>query len=346
MGRARGRAWGSGPEMKALVTGGGGFLGRKIVELLLANGHTVRILARSRYPGVEALGAQGIEGDIRDRRAVEVAVNGVDVVFHAAAKTGYWGSSAEYWSINLEGTRQVLEAVRRAGVHSLIYTSTPSVVGYARDVKNGGSDLPHAAVHEAVYPESKAAAERLVLEANGSDVCTLALRPHLIIGPGDSQLMPRIVRRASSSRMLIVGDGLNTVDLTYVDNAAWAHLDAVDALTGPHAACAGRAYFISNGEPVLIWEWLNELLEQLGIPPITRSVPLPAARLAGGMAELTWKALRLSGEPVVTRFLASTLARSHWYDLGPARRDLGYTVRVPMDEATRRTTEWLSRTAW
>jgi nucleoside-diphosphate-sugar epimerase len=274
--------------------------------------------------------------------AVKAALHGADVVFHTAAKTGPWGAEAEFWSVNVAGTRHVLDAARAGGVRRVVYTSTPSVVGYAHDVENGGPDLPYASVHESAYPASKAEAERMVLAANDSGIRTVALRPHLIIGPGDQRMMPRVVRRAASGRLRIIGDGRNRVDLTDVDNAAWAHLDAADALIDPAARCAGRAYFISNGEPVLLWEWLNRILLDLGLPPVTRALPLGVARLAATAAERMWSAFRLDGEPPVTRFVAGALARSHWYDLEPARRDLGYLVRVPMEEATRRTLQWLS----
>lgn len=340
--------------MRAVVTGGGGFLGRRIVELLRARGDDVRVVARGRYPSVEVLGATGIAADIRDAAAVRAAVERADIVFHVAGRTGYWGPKAAFWSVNVEGTRAVLDAARHCGVPRLVYTSTPSVTGYARDVENGGPELPYAAVHESAYAESKCVAEQLVLAANGSGIATVALRPHLIIGPGDQHLMPRVVRRAArrgggvggGGGLRVVGDGGNRVDLTYIDNAAWAHLDAADALARPGAACAGKAYFISNGQPVVLWEWLNQLLRDLDLPLATRSLSLRTTRLAGAVLELLWRALRVGGEPPITRFLAGALARSHWYDMEPAKRDLGYRVRIPMEEATLRTVRWLADVMW
>ncbi len=328
--------------MNVAVTGGGGFLGARLVALLCARGEAVRVLGRRSYPELETLGARCIPLDIRDTAVLRAAITGSEAVFHLAAKTGYWGQRNEFWSVNVAGTRSVLEAVRGAGIPKLVYTSTPSVVGYARDVENGGPDLPYAAAHESAYAESKAQAERLVLAANDRDLATVALRPHLIIGPGDRQMLPRVVRRAARGRLRIVGDGRNRVDLTYVDNAAWAHLDAVDALAASSAPPAGRAYFISNGQPVVLWDWLNQLLVELGVPPVTRRIPLGPARAAGRAIETLWRALRLHGEPPITRFLAGALARSHWYDTGPAAGHLGYRVRVPMEEATRRTRQWLA----
>lgn len=327
-----------------MVTGGGGFLGRYIVGLLRARGDDVCVLARRLYPAVEALGATSTQVDIRDIASLQAAIGRAQIVFHVAAQTGYWGPREEFWSTNVEGTRNVLEAVQALGVPRLVYTSTPSVVGYERDVENGGPDLPYATIHESVYPESKAVAEQLVLGANGGGVATMALRPHLIIGPGDHRMMPRVVRRAMQGQLRIIGDGQNRVDLTYVENAAWAHLDAADALTDPEASCAGKAYFISNGEPVVLWEWLNRLLHDLGLPKVSRSLSLPTARLAATATEMLWRTLRINSEPPITRFLAGALARSHWYDIEPAQRDLGYHVRVPMEEATRRTIQWLAET--
>lgn len=327
--------------MKALVTGGGGFLGRRIVELLVERGDEVRVLARRRYPDVERLGARGCEGDLRDADAVRRAVDGVDVVFHVAAKAGLWGAKREYRGINVDGTRNVIDAMRDTGAPRLVFTSTPSVVGYATDVENGRPDLPHAVRHESHYPATKAEAERMVCASNGPGLATVALRPHLIIGPGDNNLMPRVVQRAAQGALPVVGDGRNRVDLTYIDNAAWAHLDAADALTNSAAPPAGRAYFISNGEPVLLWEWLAALFAELGVASPRRRLSLRAARAVAGMLEAVWWGFGLPGEPRMTRFLASALARSHWYDMGPAQRDFGYRVRVRMGEATRRTVAWL-----
>jgi len=328
--------------MRATVTGGGGFLGQRIVELLRARGDDVRVVARRRHPAVEALGATVIAADVRDAAALRPAFEHADVVLHVAGKTGFWGSRSAFWSVNVDGTRTVLDAARGCGVPRLVYTSTPSVVGYARDVENGGPELPYAAVHESAYAASKCRAEQLVLAANGSDIATVALRPHLIIGPGDHNLMPRVVRRAARGGLRVVGNGRNRVDLTYIDNAAWAHLDAADALSRQGASCAGKSYFISNGQPVVLWDWLNQLLAHLDLPGATRSVSFRAAYLAGGVAEALWRVLPLGSEPPITRFLAGALARSHWYDIAPAQRDLGYRVRVSMDEATQRTERWLA----
>jgi len=331
--------------MKALVTGGGGFLGRRIVELLLDEGHEVRFLARGSYPEVEALGAEGLQVDLRDAEALGEAVAGCDAVFHVASKAGYWGTRDDFWAINVTGTENLLEACVAANVTQLIYTSTPSVIGYAGEV-TGIGEAPYPDSWESFYGESKAAAERLLLEANGRQLpdgrqlCTVSLRPHLIIGPRDNNLLPRVVERAKQGKLRIVGDGSNVVDITYVDNAAWAHLDAAAALSGPDAPCAGKAYFISNDEPVKLWEWVNDFLPRVEAPPVNKKISLGVASTVGGLMEGTWRLFNLSGEPRMTKFLAAALARSHWYDMTPAKEDFGYRIRVPLAEGTDRTVAW------
>ncbi len=325
--------------MKTLVTGGGGFLGRRIVELLLEAGHEVRFLARSHYPEVEALGAEGRQADLQDAEAVANAIAGCDAVLHVAAKAGYWGRREDFAGINIDGTQHVIDGCRRHGVGRLVYTSTPSVIGYAREAE-GIAQAPYPDTWESFYGETKALAEQRVLAASDGDLATVSIRPHLIVGPRDNHLLPRVIARAKQGRLRIVGDGENVVDVTYVDNAAWAHLDALDALDGPDAPCAGKAYFLSNDEPVKLWVWTNDILERLGAPPVRRRVSLATASRVGGILEAAWRWLPLPGEPPMTRFVAAALARAHWYDMTPAKTDLGYRVRVPLTEGTDRTVAW------
>ncbi|MEZ4319428.1 MAG: NAD-dependent epimerase/dehydratase family protein [Myxococcota bacterium] len=326
--------------MKVLVTGGGGFLGRRIVELLAERGDEVTFLARGSYPEVEKTGARGLQIDLCDAEAVSTAVHGQDAIIHVAAKAGYYGPIEEYRAINVDGTRNLLDAAERHDVPRLVYTSTPSVIGYAHESENCPRDTPYAEEHWSPYPQTKAEAEQMVLAANGEHIATVALRPHLIFGPRDNNLMPRVVQRAATGKLAIIGDGLNKVDMTYVDNAAWAHLDALDALTDNTAPHAGKAYFISNDEPVVLWDWLNAFFEELEIPPVKRKISLRAASLVGNVMEWSWKTFKLAGEPRMTKFLAAGLAKSHWYDMSPAKTDFGYHVRVPMSEGTTATVKW------
>lgn len=303
--------------------------------MLLADGAEVTSISRSSYPELEALGVRCVQADLGQADGFADAIQGADVVFHVAAKAGYWGPRAGYWKANVEGTRNVLEACRLGGVRRLVLTSSPSVCFDGREHVEASNDLPHARRFLAAYPASKAAAENLVLAANGPELATVALRPHLIFGPGDPHLIPRLVQRARAGKLVIVGDGQNRVGLTHVDNAAHAHICAARALE-PGAACAGRAYFVTNDESVVLWEWIAALLERLGVAPPRRRLPLVAARALGALAEFAWLALRLSGEPPMTRFVALQLATTHTYDMQPARRDLGYEEQVGMAEATDR----------
>jgi nucleoside-diphosphate-sugar epimerase len=317
--------------MKALVTGGGGFLGGAIVRRLLARGDTVRSLARGRYPELEDLGVEALRGDVADAKAVDRAVAGRDVVFHVAARVGGWGPRAEYRRTNVTGTENVIAACLRHGVPKLIYTSTPSVVHTGRDIEGADESLPYAERFDTAYPETKTAAERLVLSANGATLATVALRPHLVWGPGDSQLIPRLLSRARAGRVRLVGREDKRVDATFIDNAADAHLLAADRL-GPSAACAGRAYFIAQGEPRPVSEHLNSILGAAGLPPVTKRIPTSLAWCAGAAAEALYLLLRREEEPPLTRFAVRQLSTAHWYDLDAARRDLGYEPRVSTRE--------------
>lgn len=329
--------------MKAMITGGGGFLGRRLVELLLGEGHEVHFLARGLYPEVEALGATFHRVDLLDGESLPAALQGVDTVFHVAAKAGVWGPESTYYSINVQGTQRLLAAAQEVGVQRFIYTSTPSVVSYDAPIENGANDLPYASRYKAHYPKTKAMAERMVLAANAPGMATVSLRPHLIFGPGDPHLLTRFVQSALEGRLRIIGDGHNMVDFTYIDNAAWAHIDAAHALIDHRAPCAGQAYFISNDEPVSLWGWFNALLEQMGVPRIEQRLSHRTARNLFGLIEKVHRVLPL-GEPSVTAFLADAMATSHWFDMAPAKRDLGYRIRIPMEDTLAPTAAYLKST--
>ena len=321
--------------MKALVTGGNGFLGRYLVEELCAGGHEVTSLSRRPAPELEPLGVRTVQADLADPGAVAQAVRGHDTVFHVAAKTGVWGAYDDYHSANVLGTQHVLDACRAAGVSRLVYTGSPSATFDGHDHIDASNDVPYPERFLCAYPRTKAVAEQAVLAANGSGLATCALRPHLIIGPRDPHLIPRLVERGRARKLAIVGDGHNQVSLTWVENAAHAHVLAAERLA-PDAAHAGRAYFVNQADPVRLWDWIAELFAALGVPPITRRVPLAAAYTLGACLEAAWAVTRRGGEPPMTRFVAQQLARSHTYDVGPIVRDFGYTERVTTREATER----------
>jgi len=324
--------------MNVLVTGGGGFLGQALCRALLAQGHAVASFSRSRHAGLDALGVRQLQGDLADHDAVQQAfAEGFDAVLHNAAKAGTWGSHASYFSANVLGTRHVIAACRTHGIGKLVHTSTPSVVHRATHPVEGlGADaVPYGEGVKAHYAASKIIAEREVLAANDAWLATVALRPRLIWGPGDTQILPKLVERARSGRLRLVGDGNNLVDTTYIDNAAQAHLDALAALQ-PGAACAGKAYFISNGEPRPLREVLNGLLRAADAPQVHATLPFRVAYALGAVCEGLWTLLPLGGEPPMTRFLAEQLSTAHWYAMAPATRDFGYVPQVSMNEGLAR----------
>lgn len=321
--------------MKALVTGGGGFLGSRIVQRLHERGDDVVALGRRRYPRLERAGIRTVQADVRDAEQLLKACAGMDVVFHTAAIAGIWGKTETYRGINVTGTRNVVDACRTCGIRKLVFTSSPSVVFGADPVCGIDESEPYPKRHLAVYSATKAEAERIVLGANSSELSTVALRPHLIWGPGDPHLIPRVIDRARRGRWVQVGDGENLVDITYIDNAAEAHLQAADALS-PASRCAGRSYFLSQGQPVRLWDWLNEILVGVGLSRATRTISYATAYRIGWLLEIVYRVLAVVREPIMTRFLASQLAQSHYFDISAARRDLGYTPSVSTSEGVKR----------
>ncbi len=317
--------------MKTLVTGGGGFLGGAIVRMLRDRGHEVVALGRHSYPELDAVGVRCIQADIRNAVDLKQACRNIDFVFHTAALAAIWGPRRVFHEINVVGTRNVIDACRQQGVGRLVFTSSPSVVFGEDDLCGVDESQPYPPRYLAHYPETKAAAEQLVLGANGSELATVALRPHLIWGPGDPHLIPRVIDQARRGRLRRVGDGTNLVDITYIDNAASAHVLAAEALS-VGSPCAGRAYFISQGEPVAIWPWLGKVLRRAGAPAITKSISYAAARRAGAILEALHRCVGSRREPRMTRFMASQLAKSHYFDISSARRDFGYEATVSADD--------------
>ncbi len=332
--------------MFALVTGGGGgFLGRHIVDQLLARGDRVRVLSRSDSPDLTAQGVECHIGDLRDAMAVERACSGVDAVFHTAAVPGIWGRWETFYSINTVGTQQVIAACRKHGVRKLIYTSSPSVVYDGSPHVMADESLPYPETYLCAYPHTKAMAEQAVLDANSpGQLLTVALRPHLIWGPRDNHLIPRLIQRAQSGQLRQVGDGTNEISMAYVENVAAAHLQACEALSDT-APCAGRAYFINEPEPVRLWEWVNRLLGVAGLSPVQKRISARAASAIGHGLELVYRTLRIESEPRMTRFLAAQLSQSHSYRIAAAERDFGYRPIVTVEDGLRRIEPELRRLA-
>ena len=325
--------------MHALVTGAGGFLGHYVAAQLVARGDRVRVLTRARKPQLDALGVEYRLGVVQNQCDVMEAFRGpvpLDCVFHVAGKAGIWGSWYDYLDVNVRGTQHVIDACREFLVPRLVYTSSPSVTFAGADQCGIDESAPYPQRWLAHYPHSKALAEQAVLSASGKDgLFTCALRPHLIWGPGDQHLIPRLIDRARKGQLRRIGDGVNRIDTIYVENAADAHLLAADRLT-PGSRVCGRAYFLSQGEPVNCWQWIDEVLALASLPPVRKTISFRAAYAAGAVLESLWWLLGRSDEPRMTRFLAAQLATSHYFDIRRAREDLGYEPRVSMAEGMQR----------
>ncbi|MBS0582827.1 MAG: NAD-dependent epimerase/dehydratase family protein [Proteobacteria bacterium] len=325
--------------MKILVTGGGGFLGSAICAQLAARGHAVRAFNRSAVARTDAVEQR--RGDIADRDAVLAAAAGVDAIVHSAGKVGAWGPAQEYHDINVRGTDNVLAACARHGIRKLVFTSSPSAVQRGRDIEGADESLAYPAHFALVYAQTKALAEQRVLAANGADLATVALRPHFIWGPGDPNLLPRVLARARAGRLRLIGKADKRIDIVYVDDAAHAHVRALDKLD-IGSPIAGKAYFISQGEPITHARLFAAWLAAAGLPPETRRIPTWLAHALAAALEGAYRTLGLRSEPPLTRFIVEEFSTSHWFDISAARRDLAYAPRVGFEEGMRRLTRHLA----
>lgn len=313
------------------VTGASGFIGGKLAERLLAAGRRVRALSRRPLPDLARRGAEVIVGDLHDGAALRRGCTGCGTVFHVAGRVGVWGPPGEFFRVNVEGTRRLLAIAQDSRVLRVVYTSSPSVVYDGGDLAGVDESAPLCTEAPCAYPTSKAAAEKLVLGCSRAGFATTALRPHLVWGPGDRNVVPRVLALAGAGRLRIVGGGRNRIDITHIENVVDAHLLAERAVDG---RAAGRAYFITNGEPIVLWDWINQLLTGLGRPPVTKRISLRGAYAIGSVLETLWRVLPLRGEPPMTRFVAKEMATDHWFRIDAARRDLGYRPRVSLAEGT------------
>lgn len=324
--------------MRMLVTGGSGFVGSALCRRLHALGHDVIALARRPSPMLAAAGIRTVIHDLAAPAAdssLAGIFTGVGCVFHTAAHVKMWGPKGAFRAGNIVATDHVIAACREAGVPRLVFTSSPSVVATPAGLRGVDESQPYPAHFEAFYPETKAAAEQAVLAAHSAALRTIALRPHLIFGPGDTNLVPTILTRARAGRLVQVGDGSNLVDLTFIDDCVEAHGLAAAALDERPSA-GGRAYFISQGTPVPLWGWIARVLELHSVAPVRRKISARLARVLATVAETTWRAGRFKSDPPLTRFLAEEMATDHYFDLSAARRELGYAPSLTVWEATER----------
>lgn len=320
--------------MNILVTGGGGFLGQAVVRLLIERGHRVATLNRSAYPALDALEVEQHCGDIGDPAAVDAACRGREAVIHVAAKAGPGLYAPDFVRANVTGTENVVDACRKHGIGVLVHTSSPSVVHAGGDIEGGDESLPIPAHHPAPYPATKAAAEKIALGANDDTLRVTALRPHLIWGPGDNHLLPRLIERNRSGRLKLPAPD-KWIDTVYIDNAAEAHVRALEDLVGA-ARSAGRAYFITNGEPRPVVDILRGLLTAAGETPRIGTVNPKVASAAAIVVEGVWRMLKLRRDPPISRFVVEHLATAHWFSIDAAKRDLDWTPTVSIDDGLER----------
>ena len=323
--------------MKILVTGGGGFLGSAVCRQLSKLGHEVIAFQRSPAKHLESHGVLSVSGDITELDELLGASRDCDAVIHTAGKAGVWGDPAQYRRINVEGTANVIKACRQNAIPILVHTSSPSIVHSGGDIGGADESLPIADNITAPYPASKAEAERLVIGANSAELKTTALRPHLIWGPGDPHILPRLVSKVRRGSLALPGPD-KLVDTIFVENAALAHVKALEELAGT-GRCAGKAYFVTNDEPLPQGEIIRRLLAAIGIEVKIRAVPVVLAKTAGAICEMTWSIFGLKSEPPVTRFSVAQLATAHWFDTRAAKRDFDYVPAISIEEGLKRLRE-------
>jgi nucleoside-diphosphate-sugar epimerase len=323
--------------MEILVTGGGGFLGQAIVRRLLDRGDRVRVFNRGHYAELEAMGVVCFQGDIADPNAVSHACLGVEAVIHVAAKAGSGLVRSDFFNANVIGTNNVLDACQRHEIPYLVHTSSPSVVHAGGDIEGGDETLPYPSFYSAPYPETKALAERAVLATHSSGLQACALRPHLIWGPGDNQLLPRLIEK-NRTRGIRLPAPDKRIDTVYIDNAADAHVLALDALI-KRTGAAGRAFFISNGEPIAIEEMMSRLLVAVGQTPNIKTISPKLAHCLASGVEAYWRWTKRTDEPPVSRFVIEHLETAHWYRLDQAKQYLAYQPSVSLSEGFQRLKE-------
>jgi nucleoside-diphosphate-sugar epimerase len=327
---------------RILVPGGGGFLGKAVVDRCLRRKDRVTSFSRKFHDNLKTSGVTQIQGDIADFPVVEQACRGMEIVFHIAAIAGIWAKYEKFYQTNFIGTRNIIEACIQNQVPYLVYTSSPSVIFTGSDMMGVDESVPYTKQFSAYYPKTKAMAEKAVRAAGEAEsgLKTIILRPHLIWGPRDNHLVPGILSRGK--HLARIGNGNNLVDTIYIDNAADAHLLAADCLRR-NPELSGRIYFISQDDPVPLWDMVDAILEAGGLPPVNKSISPGIARLIGSCFERIYSALNIKKEPPMTRFLAEELSTSHWFDITAAKKDLGYFPAVSTNEGLRRLRSYLQR---
>jgi nucleoside-diphosphate-sugar epimerase len=319
-----------------LVIGGTGFLGGEIVRQLAAKGQKVRTLCR-RPPSDLPPEVEIVFGDITDKASLIPALQGVETVYHTASVPAISVFWKPFYENNVLGAKNVLDSCQERGVRRLIYTSSASVGFDCKSQEGIDETVPYPTKWFAHYPHSKALAETMILgaatpAAGRNALLTCSIRPHLIIGKHDRHLFPRLFERAENGKLFRVGDGGNLIDIIFVENAAQAHIQAAEALTDESSPVNGNAYFVSQGQPINCWDWINEILAIRGLPPVKKHISFEAAWRLGFCLEGFYKLFRLQGEPVMTRFLAAQLAKTHYLNIAKAKRDFHFEPQLSYED--------------
>ena len=319
--------------MRVFITGGGGFLGTYIVQRLVKRGYSVTNYSRSSYPHLTELGVHCIQGDLGDLDKLKLVMQDHDICFHVASKVAMWGRKEDFHHTNVVGTENIIKACQHNHISKLIYTSTPSVVFGEHGFRGDNEDLPYPTRSYSRYGKSKAHAEERVLNAATKDFYTVALRPHLVFGPGDQNLIPRLIDAAKKKKLKIVGSGENKVDVLYVENAADAHICAMDTLLDNPSSISGQAFFLGQG-PVKLWSFINDILELQKLDPIKKKINAKMAFKVGLFFEWFSMLFRIyNWNPPMTRFVALQLSEDHYYDHSRANKLLKWTPKVDIQEA-------------
>ena len=321
--------------MLILVTGGGGFVGGKIVQQLRQRGDDVRTFSRGDYPELIELGVDARQGDLADAEAVMQAAKDCDAVIHVAAKAGQWGSYDSFHQPNVVGTENIIKACQAHGIQRLVFTSSPSAIDHGEPIEGGTESIPYPKTFVSHYSKSKALSEQLVLGANDAQLATVALRPPLVWGIGDTRLLPNMLEKAKSGRLIRFGAKENLIDTTYVDNVAQAHLQALDLLT-PDAPLAGKAYFLSNDEPRPTFQMIRDLVNSAGYFPRQITIPIGIAHGLVWAMQTAFKLLPTEKEPPMTTFVLKQLIKARWFDISAAKNELGYRPEISIDEGLER----------
>ena len=322
------------------MTGTGSLLLGGLASELLRRGDEVVCLQRRPAAFMGHQNAHEVLADICDADAVALAAKGCDAIIHGAARVGVVGSQKEFYDTNVLGTENILRAAEQQSISRLVFVSTPSVAHTGASLVGAPAGRAEIGRSRSYYAESKAIAERTVLNARNSQLAVVAIRPHLVWGPGDTQLVGRIVERAKSGRLAVVGTGNALVDSTYIDNAISAHIAALDAL---HigSACDGKAYVVSNGEPRTVNELMRSMCESAGVPFEPRHLSLTLGIRLGSLVERLWPLMQ-SSEPPITRFIAEQLGTAHWFDQRVVHNDLKWAPSVTLDEGFKQLTQWFA----